>query len=196
MIKAIIFDCFGVLYPNASGNYFKRHRDLFDNDSAYLDKLNLQIDLGQITRAEFFARLEEEIGIPADQIQTEIDQELIANSQLVELIKKLQKTYKIGLLSNAGQEEIAIIHRDNIDNLFNAVTISYETGRVKPSREIYLICAERLGVKPNECLFVDDNIVNIEAARNLNMDTILYKDFEDFSRELNGFKLSISGSQN
>src|SRR3989344_4475210 len=112
MIKAVIFDCFGVLYPDASGHFFQKHKDLFRNGSTYLDKLNLQIDLGQITRAEFFSKLEEETGISADLIKEEIDLELMVDQQLVQLIKKLKESYKIGILSNAGEEEIAIIYRD------------------------------------------------------------------------------------
>lgn len=189
MIKAIIFDCFGVLYPNACGNFFKRHRDLFGNDSTYLDELNHQIDLGQITRTEFFTKLEEETGMVANLIQKEIDEELMVNQELVQLIKKLKESYKIGILSNAGEEEITIIYHDQIENLFNTITVSYETQIVKPNKEIYLACIERLGVEPDECLFIDDNEVNIKAAQNLNMKTILYKDFEDFSHELNGFNL-------
>ena len=102
MIKAIIFDCFGVLYPQATGNFFKRHEELFNNDSTLLDKLNLQIDIGKITRADFLTQLGAKIGMPPDKIQAEIDRELVINQRLIEFIKKLKETYKIGLLSNAG----------------------------------------------------------------------------------------------
>ncbi len=187
MIKAIVFDCFGVLYPQATGHFFKRHEELFGTDSTSLDKLNLQIDLGEIPRAEFFTRLEGIIGIPASEIQAEIDQELVFNQQLIDFIKKLKTRYKIGLLSNAGKEEIAIIYRDKIDVLFDAITVSYEASIVKPNPEIYSICAQRLGVELTECVFVDDNIASIEAAEKLGMRTVLYTNFDNFSKQLKGY---------
>jgi putative hydrolase of the HAD superfamily len=185
MIKAVIFDLFGVIYPNASRQFFERHKDLFRDDSTSLDKLNLQIDLGKITRAEFFADLEKEIRVSANKIKAEIDKDLILDQKLKEFIKKLRLTYKTAILSNAGQEEIAIMYRDKIDTLFNTITVSYEAGIVKPSKEIYFICAKRLGVKPTECLFIDDSAVNIQVAQKLGMKTIYYTNFDIFSREFN-----------
>ena len=58
MIKAVIFDCFGVLYPQALGVFLDRHQNPFSNNPELLDRLSLQVDLGQITRADFFAGLE------------------------------------------------------------------------------------------------------------------------------------------
>ncbi|MCL4418764.1 HAD-IA family hydrolase [Patescibacteria group bacterium] len=188
MIKAVIFDCFGVLYPNASRQFFKRHRNLFRDNSALLDKLNLQIDLGQITRAEFFAELEKEIGIPAFKIKAEIDNDLVLDQKLARFIKELKTKYKTAILSNAGQEEITIIYRDKIDTLFDAITVSYETGIVKPSKEIYFICARRLGVKPIECLLIDDNLANINTAQEIGMKTMYYSNFDTFSHEFNAKK--------
>ncbi len=195
MIKAIIFDCFGVLYPNASAHFFQRHSSLFNNDTTYLDKLNLQIDLGQITRAKFFSSLAENIGISAEQIQREIDQELIVDQKLIEIIKGL-RNYKIGLLSNAGKEEIDIIYRDKIDSLFTSKTISYETGFVKPSKEIFEVCLQRLEIKPEESLFIDDSVINISAAQTFGMNTVLYNDVKEFSSELEKFKLPVNGIKN
>jgi HAD superfamily hydrolase (TIGR01509 family) len=184
MIKALIFDCFGVIYPQATGNYFERNKNLFKNGSDTLDKLNLQIDLGQITREEFFVGLEKEIGVPAKEIQVEIDKELIVDQQLIELIKSLRKKYKIGLLSNAGKEEIAIIYRDKIDSLFDTLAVSYEVGAVKPNLKIYLACAQRLNVEPAECIFIDYSNTNLEAAERLGMKTIYYSDFGTVPEEL------------
>lgn len=193
LIKAIIFDCFGVLYPQASGHFFERHKDLFKTNPTVLDELNLKIDLGKINRAQFFKGLTEISGIPEVKIQSEIDQELVLDQALVEFIRKLKSFYKIGLLSNAGKEEIAIIYRDKIDRLFDAIAVSYEVGAVKPGEEIFLSCVRRLDVKPQECLFVDDSLSNIKAAQHLNMQTIIYPDFGNLPQAL---KLLLSQAQN
>lgn len=177
MLKAIIFDCFGVLYPQASGAFYEKHAELFKNNPATLDALNLQIDLGKINRQQFFAGIEAVTKIPRAQIQAEIEQNAAVDQKLVELIRSLKKTYKIGLLSNAGKEEIDCIYQDKINGLFDSITVSYEVGCVKPSPEIFLICMKQLGVAPEECLFVDDSTTNIAAAAKLNIGTLHYPTF-------------------
>ena len=185
MIKCIIFDCFGVIYPQASGNFFNKNKHLFGEDLTFFDNLNRQIDLGKISRTEFFTKLEEKIGIPADKMQAEIDQELVVDQQLIKLIKKLKLRYKIGLLSNAGKEENAIIYRGKINSLFDAIVVSYETGAVKPDHKIYVECAKRLGVETSECIFVDDSPSNLKGAKEVSMQTIHYESFGIIPKELN-----------
>lgn len=182
--KAVIFDCFGVLYPQATGAFFDRHADLFHGDTSALDALNVKIDLGQISRREFFEALEQVIKIPADNIQAEIDAELICDQNLIAYIKLLKGKFKIGLLSNAGKEEIDIIYRDKIDDIFDATAVSYETGTIKPDPEIYLTCVKRLGVKSGECIFVDDSKTNLEAAQKLGIKTVYYPAFGVIPHEL------------
>lgn len=176
-LKAIIFDCFGVLYPDSYGAFFAKHHDLFHNDPSTFDALNTQIDLGEIMEADLFAGFAKETGIPADVIQAEVEAHNQVDRGLVELIKKLKTVYKIGLISNAGEEEITILARDNVDVLLDAQVISYEIGHAKPAPEIYLACIQKLAVKLEQCLFIDDNMVNIEAARKLNMQVLYYPEF-------------------
>lgn len=182
--KAVIFDCFGVLYPEITKNFFQRNIKLFDGDSSFMDDLDLQIDLGKITRREFLFKLEEKTKIPADKIESELDQDAVYDRDLVELIKKLKQTYKIGFLSNAGREEAEIIWRDKIDHLFDVKIISGEIGIVKPDPKIYALCLEKLGVKPAECAFIDDNPANVAGAQNIGMDSILYKDIDQLKSDL------------
>ncbi len=178
MIKAIIFDCFGVLYPHSSGNFYAKYKDLFDNNPKIVDELNLQIDLGKIDRAQFFEGLEKVTSISATTIRLEFDAEQHSpDIALVALIKKLKEQYKIALLSNAGEEEISIIYRDGIADLFDVKTVSYKVGFVKPSKEIYLTCLQELEVEPIEALFVDDSTTNITGAKNLGIQTLIYPNF-------------------
>lgn len=184
MIKAIIFDCFGVLYPNATGNFFEDHKDLFKNDSTFIDTLNERIDLGEITRGEYFEELERVTGMPAADIQNEYDEELLPDTALLEYIQELKQTYKIGLLSNAGKEEIDTIYRDKIDHLFDSITVSYEAKYIKPDPKIFHLSAKRLDVDPTECLFIDDNEHNIQAACDLGFGVVYYPNFGEIPREL------------
>jgi putative hydrolase of the HAD superfamily len=57
---------------------------------------------------------------------------------------------------------------------FTAVVVSSDVGMRKPDRDIYLLAAERIGVEPAECVFVDDLEVNLVPARQLGMTTVLH----------------------
>ncbi len=183
MIKAIIFDVFGVIYPQAVGNFFKDKDHLFKNEK-FLDDINVQIDLGIITRDEFFKAIEAETGISAPELQKQIDKQMEADPQLIQLIKELKGQYKIGLLSNAGKEEVEPLYRDKIDSLFDCVCVSYATQLLKPNTEAFEDCAAKLSIAPQDCLFVDDSPMNIEAAQKTGMQALLYPEFGKILSEL------------
>jgi epoxide hydrolase-like predicted phosphatase len=56
-----------------------------------------------------------------------------------------------------------------LEELFDAVVISGEVGIRKPAPEIYRLAAERIGVAPRECVFVDDLVFNLDAVSELGM---------------------------
>jgi HAD superfamily hydrolase (TIGR01509 family) len=62
--------------------------------------------------------------------------------------------------------------------------ISAEVGVAKPDPAIYRIAAERMGVKPEEAIFVDDFIDNVESARAFGLRTIQFKDRQSLYSEL------------
>lgn len=63
-----------------------------------------------------------------------------------------------------------------IEGPFDATLISGEIGLRKPEPAIYLLAAERLGLEPRACVFVDDLKVNIEGAEAVGMTAILHRD--------------------
>lgn len=67
---------------------------------------------------------------------------------------------------------------------------SYTVKVVKPEPEIYRILMERYGLKASECVFIDDRSVNLETARTLGMETILFTGYEEAVEELR--KLGVS----
>ena len=62
----------------------------------------------------------------------------------------------------------------DLDGMFDAVVISDRVGMRKPEPEIYLLTAERLGLPPQACLFVDDTEPNLPAAMDLGMGTVYF----------------------
>jgi len=88
-----------------------------------------------------------------------------------------QPQYTTALLSNAWDDlRGLLINKWGIDDAFDEIFISAEMGVAKPDAHIYEMVLEKLGVVPEECVFVDDFIENIEAARKLGMISIHFQD--------------------
>jgi beta-phosphoglucomutase family hydrolase len=85
----------------------------------------------------------------------------------VELIKLLYaRDIKQAIASSAPAENIEVITRSlGIKNCFQAVAYGLEVPEGKPSPQIYLLAAKKLGVKPANCIVFEDAIAGVEGAR-------------------------------
>jgi putative hydrolase of the HAD superfamily len=106
--------------------------------------------------------------------------------EMVAAIRTCRATYKTACLTNnfgsAEAEvsaEIAAVYE-----LFDAVLESRTLGVRKPDPRFYELACSTLGVKPDECVFLDDLGVNLKPARALGMHTIKVKDPDAALREL------------
>jgi len=81
---------------------------------------------------------------------------------------------RTGLLSNSwGGRDYPI---EELKEIFDDVLISGQVGLRKPDPEIYLLAADRIGARAEDCVFVDDFNVNVEGAEAVGMTGILHKD--------------------
>ena len=89
------------------------------------------------------------------------------------------------ILSNMGDNVLANIERE-FDWLprFDALVWSYQLGMAKPAPAIYLHVLKELGTRPDETLFLDDKLVNIEAAEALGIKSILFSTVEKLREDL------------
>lgn len=67
----------------------------------------------------------------------------------------------------------------------DGAVLSYQEQMIKPSPEIYRLLCSRYGLKPEECVFIDDMPVNVEAAIEQGMRGILFRSLEQVKKELN-----------
>lgn len=96
--------------------------------------------------------------------------------QTMTFVKELKGQYTLAMMTNAPSR-YSLDQRflpGELDELFDVVVVSGEVGWDKPAPEIYTMTAERLGVLPEECLFIDDIPAFTEAAASLGMKTFTY----------------------
>lgn len=107
------------------------------------------------------------------------------NFELIEIIKDLKsKNYKIGLLSNNYIKLRTQMTDEDTINYFDAVVVSSEVGYQKPQPEIFEFLFNKLGVKNNEVVFIDDSKSSLVGADKIGYIPILYKDNKSLKLEL------------
>lgn len=182
MIRAIIFDCFGVL-TNAPWKEFLGSLPAAQQQPA--SDLNHALDSGFITLNEFLQKIEELTGMSPPLVEEIINPGPEKNTVLLGYIKTLGDTYKVGLLSNVSSNWISeVLLSKQEANLFSDMVLSHEVGMIKPNPKIYHLAAQRLGCEPGECVMVDDSEGNCQGAEAVGMKAIVYKNFVQFQQEL------------
>lgn len=170
MIRGIIFDCFGVLYDGSLGTLISLcPPDRLDD----LRDANKSADYGYLEQDEYEELVGEILGRPAAEIHELRRREHIRNQDLMEFTASLRLKYKVGMLSNVARGGFKGLFTDEeLREKFDAIVMSWETGLTKPHPEIFKIAAERLGLKPEECVMIDDLIANCDGARVVGMEAI------------------------
>lgn len=89
----------------------------------------------------------------------------------IEFIKKLNKQNKIlALTTSAGIEgTILILKKIGIFDMFSVIVAKEDCTKFKPDPEPYMITAKKLGIRPENCIVVEDSEVGVKAAKKANM---------------------------
>ncbi len=183
MIRAIIFDCFGVLATEA---WVPFRDEYFGADASQLQKVNgllKQLTTGHITDTAFWKHIASLTGLAPEAVRERVYAN-VPDEQLFAYIATLDPTIKIALLSNAGKNRLGEIFTPEQLKLFDVRAVSSEIGYAKPDEMAYRHVVELLGVSPDDCVFVDDQPRFLDGARAIGMKTIWYQDFSQFRTEL------------
>lgn len=94
------------------------------------------------------------------------------------------KGLKLYGLSNWSNVVYEVMRKYEIFTLLDGQVISCEEHIVKPEKEIYLCLCERYGLEPSECLFTDDRIENVEGAKAIGMEAVLFTTAANYTKDL------------
>lgn len=195
MLRAIIFDVGGVLIRthNRTGRQkwaarlgieaWEFEHFVFDGESGQ------QAQLGHKTSEAHWRWLGDYFGVNEVDL-SQMRQDFFAgdalDESLLEYVGRLRSAgYRTGLLSNAGDNARQLLsNKHPILNYFDGVVISAEVGLMKPDPKIYGLAAERVGVKTDEALLVDDFIENIDGAKAVGMQALHFTDPDAAQQQL------------
>lgn len=182
MIKAVIFDCFGVLIEDS----LKAIREKLDTkDREDIESLLFACHRGLITAEESSAQIARILGLNSHEYRQVITAGEVKNQPLMDYILEIKKSYKTAMLSNISIGGLKSRFTDEeLTKHFDVVVASGEIGYAKPEAQAYEIVAERLGVRLEECVFTDDIDRYCEAARGVGMQAFTYESFEKTKQAL------------
>ncbi len=193
-IRAIIFDFGGVLVRMSDNTPRLKLAERLGVPLSQLDDLVFFSDSaqkasqGEFTIQQHWEAVRAELGISPDEMPQFLQQYWSAddvNYELLAYIRTLRPRYKVGLLSNAWDDLRQTLHeRWNIDGLFDELIISAEVHLMKPDPRIYHLAVERLGVRAEEAVFIDDILSNVDAAQAEGLYSIQFQDTQQVIAEL------------
>lgn len=198
MINTIIFDFGGVL---VDWNPRYVYRDHFQNDEKMewflenicTDDWNIQQDGGRSLAEATNLLLEQypehksEIEMYYGKWETML-KDLIPGT--VEILYELKGKFPLYGLTNWSAETFPIaLKRFDFFQVFDGILVSGEEKLIKPDRKIFELMMEKFSLKSENCLFIDDNLKNVEASREFGIETIHFKNPEDLREKLVEMKL-------
>jgi epoxide hydrolase-like predicted phosphatase len=145
------------------------------------DSMVARFEKGLVEKDEFethlAALLSEDLDVPLDPTDliarmledVRIDQDMVAAVRTARAAG-----IRTALLSNSWG--VDYYPRELLEELFEEIVISGEVGMRKPDADAYLHTAERLGLRPEECVFVDDHDDNVETAARIGMRTVHHQE--------------------
>jgi FMN phosphatase YigB (HAD superfamily) len=182
MIRALIFDCFGVLYRDNIDMLYDVVPE--DKQREFRDLIHAS-DYGLISRQDYFVGTAALSGRTVEEVQEIESRQFILNESLLARARQLKNDYKIGLLSNIGDTTMdRLFPEPGRSELFDMFLLSSDVGLIKPSRRLFELAAVQLGCLPEECVMIDDIMYNVEGARMADMQAILFTTNPQFEIDL------------
>jgi glucose-1-phosphatase len=185
MIKAIVFDCFGVLVGSSFWDIYRAAGGDTEKDAAFIAEVLARANAGLMTSMEFNAAVAAQLGVGLQEWKALAARMEQPNETLFAFIRReLKPRYKLAVLSNANKGSLKRRLPAEKLALFDAIIVSGEVGFLKPQPEIFRLTAERLGVTFDEMVFVDDLERYVAAAGQLGIQAILYQGQADLKKQL------------
>ncbi len=146
---------------------------------------------GEVSERQVWEAVAGQLELDAAQI-SDLQRDFWSSEQLdttlVQFIQSLRPRYKIGILSNAWSDA-RYFHNTKfkMNTWVDAAVYSAEVKLLKPDPRIYQIILEQLGLPANECIFVDDKPINIEAAQALGMKGVLCRNTQQTIADIRAY---------
>lgn len=171
-IEGIIFDCDGVLFASREANlaYYNRILGKFSYPPV-LPEQEKRADLCHTASSPEVLRAlvkPEDLQPALDYAATLDYREFIPYMQsepdLAFVLGELSRHYPLAVATNRGTSIEPILEHFGVEQFFSVVITSCDVERPKPAPDMLLLASSRLGLAPENCLFIGDSELDQRAA--------------------------------
>jgi epoxide hydrolase-like predicted phosphatase len=199
MIKAVLFDIGGVLFADPMRSLVRHIAEITGADyntvkNAMWTKWGMYKE-NRVSADEFWQAGLDKIGasMDIDELKKKSCEMIKEIGNVLSLVKKLKEEgYKLGIISNNTKEWFEYeIKEFKLDEIFDSVALSCDAQVSKPNERLYKSCIEKINLKPEECVYIDDKDKNLKPAEKLGMRTIHFENEEQLKSELKSLGVKI-----
>jgi epoxide hydrolase-like predicted phosphatase len=187
-VRAIIFDWGGVMEALPDEAHFAEWEQRLALEHGTLPGILWgevwhQLSVGAVSNDDYIQYITNQLGLPDTEAAGRFVEEFYAddrfNPEVAAAVRALRGRYKIALLTNTlpGQDDL-IRERFGLDvySEFDVYVNSAYVGLRKPDPAIFHLTLDQLGVAPQQAIFLDDSLRNVDSARELGIHIIQFLD--------------------
>lgn len=193
--QAVVFDFGGVMTGESNReivvNYIRQTLHLSETEFEKANQEKQRARQGGATDEEFWTAYAKanEIALPENfsrSFKSVLKEAIGANPEMYLLVEQL-KGYKVpvAMLSNIDKRLAKLVKEFGLYDPFYPCLLSCEIGVEKPDPKAFELLINRLGLPPEEIVYIDDQPQNIDAAQKAGLDAILFESTEQLRSELN-----------
>ncbi|MCB4757060.1 MAG: HAD family phosphatase [Elusimicrobia bacterium] len=201
MINVILFDMGNVILP-VDGDRLARKLARYSPQTpqkileAFWDnRITDRFEQGKMSPKEFFelvTRTAEIQGLSYEDFINMFNDIFEEDHQVIELVKNLKKTYKLGLISNTNPLHVPyVLKKFPVLSTFDKLWMSSEVGIRKPDPGLFQMALTHFGVPPSAAVFIDDILAHVDAARKLGLHGIHFQNFDQLAQNLKDLGVTI-----
>ena len=197
MIRGVIFDIGGVIIRTPQKEYYSYLSGISGKSTIKVQEIIKSrlpsFETGKITIGKFSSEISKSLGIRKNQFRwIEFYKERVkVNEPVVRMASDMHKKYITGYLTNVDRNRHAFTVKLFPKNIFDYKFTSFNIGCLKPDPKIYEYVIKKISLDPEELLLIDNEMQNIQGARELGINAVQFKNVKLLKYELSKLDVPI-----
>ena len=200
MIKNIIFDFGGVLVDWNPHYLFDKYFNDINESNYFVENVcnsewNAEMDGGKTfeqavkERTAMFPKYAEALKLYQTNWMDTMGEEIPGMYDLIKLLKSNGFPIIYGLTNWSAETFPTVQKTYRIFSLIDKIVVSGEVKQLKPNPEIFYTLLNKFNLKPEESLFIDDNLKNVEGAKAVGINAVLFRGVEKLREDLKNLRV-------
>lgn len=200
MIKNIIFDFGGVLVDWNPHYLFDKYFNDINESNYFVENVcnsewNAEMDGGKPfeqavrERSAMFPKYAEALKLYQTNWMDTMGEEIPGMYDLIKSLKANGFPVIYGLTNWSAETFPTVQKTYRIFSLIDKIVVSGEVKQLKPNPEIFYTLLNKFNLKPEESLFIDDNLKNVEGAKAVGINAVLFRGVEKLREDLKNLRV-------